>query len=143
MVSVFGAEAAQILSSVRSNMSTSDYLAIKTLNGIPITPAESLKYLGILLDSTLSFKTHVPYLTQKLKVLPSLKEVSSTNRETVEGSTCLSVLDYGDILCCHTVLSILLQCVTVLYAFSTNDKFHFHHCYLSPGWMDFLTVKKK
>lgn len=57
-----------VLNAEKTLASTLNHPAIKTLNGTNITLADSYKYLGIWLDSRLSFKSHNQYLPQELKI---------------------------------------------------------------------------
>lgn len=127
-----------------STITDTDFSGFKTLNGTHITLTDSYKYLGIWLDSNLSFKIHIQQLTKKLKIklgfLYRIKGcLSPSNRKIIVLSTFMSVLDYGDILYCHAASSTLHQLNPVYHSalrFITNDNFHTHHCslYQKVGW---------
>ncbi len=79
---------------------------INTLQNTLIETVESYKYLGIWLDSRLSFKTHVEHLIKKLEkklgfLFRNKSCFSLTSRKTLVQSTIMSVFDYGDTLYMH------------------------------------------
>ena len=127
-----------------STITYKDLPGIKSLNGTQITHTDSFKYLGIWIDSNLSFKTHIHHLIRKLKFKLSFLYrikgcLSTSNRKIIVLSSFVSVLDYGDILYCHAAPSTLNQLNPVYHSalrFITNDNFYTHHCtlYQKVGW---------
>ena len=118
--------------------------SVVTLEGSDIEIVNSYKYLGILIDDSLTFKPHVLYLVKKLRLKLGFyfrnKLCFSFNvKKKLVAATFLSVLDYGDLLYMHTSAQCLHKVDTAYHAslrFITNCKALTHHCelYSRVGW---------
>uniref|UniRef100_A0A669C6E9 ribonuclease H n=1 Tax=Oreochromis niloticus TaxID=8128 RepID=A0A669C6E9_ORENI len=76
---------------------------IKTIQGTEIEMVTSYKYLGIIIDQNLSFKTHIQKLVSKLKLklgyfFRNQSCFSLQVRKHLIHATFLPLLDYGDLL---------------------------------------------
>ena len=74
-----------------------------TLENTEITRCEKFKYLGVILDPTLTFTSHVDYLISKsigrLKMLGKTRPVVSMDTSLMLYKTlCVSIFDYCDIV---------------------------------------------
>ncbi len=82
---------------------TDDACYIVALDEKVIARVSVYKYLGILLEESLSFKQHIECLTKKLRVKLGFYYrnkgcFSFSARKTLIQATYRSMLDYGDIL---------------------------------------------
>ena len=119
-------------------------LNITTPDGTVLNQVTEYKYLGIWLDSTLSFSHHISSLQSRVKSkLGFLYRMRSTftasARLTIIQMTILPMLDYGDVIY-RSASKGLLQKLDVLYhsaiRFATNAPFKTHRCtlYSSVNW---------
>ncbi|KAL4006490.1 solute carrier family 24 (sodium/potassium/calcium exchanger), member 5 [Sarotherodon galilaeus] len=102
------------------------------------------KYLGILIDDSLTFKPHVENLVKNLKLklrfyFQNKLCFSFNKKKRLVAATFLPVLDYGDILYMNASAQCLRMVDIVYHAslrFITNRKFQTHHCelYSQVGW---------
>ncbi len=80
----------------------SNSCSITTLQGLEIELVSKYKYLGVLIDDSLSFGPHIQNLVRKLKSKLGLFRVkqclSFAARKRLIAATFLSVLDYCDII---------------------------------------------
>lgn len=122
---------------------------VVTLEGGEIEIVDSYKYLGILIDDSLTFKPHVQNLVKKLRLKLGFyfrnKLCFSFNvKKQLVAATFLSVLDYGDLLYMHSSTQCLLKLDSVYHAslrFITNCRALTHHCelYSRVGWPSLTT----
>ena len=73
------------------------------INSTPLTPVQTVKYLGIHIDDKLSFTTHVKEVCKKATnvlhlLMRSLKKANSKTRETAYKSVCRPILEYATII---------------------------------------------
>lgn len=132
--------------------SISDNLSICTLQGEKIDSVLSYKYLGIWLDTKLSYQSHIDHLIKKLRrIIGFLYRnkacFSFHSRKTIVQSLLLSVLDYGDIVYMHASSSTLKLLDAVYHSalrFVTGDGFLTHHCtlYENVGWTSLSTRRE-
>lgn len=125
---------------------------LRTLEGKQIALVSEYKYLGIVIDDTLKFNSHITYLKQKLKKKLGFyfrnKSCFSFNaRKKLVFATFLPVLDYGDVVYQHAPSYILASLDAVYHGalrFITNCKFSTHHCalYNIVSWPS-LAVRRK
>lgn len=117
---------------------------ITTLDGAILDQVSEYKYLGIWLDSTLSFSHHISRLQSKVKSkIGFLYRMRSTftpsAKLTLVQMTILPMFDYGDVIY-RSACKGALQKLDVLYhsaiRFATNAPFKTHHCtlYSSVNW---------
>ena len=121
-----------------------DSLCIVTLQGEPIEIVNSYKYLGIWLDTKLSFTVHIEHLVKKLRrkigfLYRNKSCFSVSTRRSLVQSLILPVFDYGDIVYMHASSTVLKSLDTVYHSalrFITGDRFLTHHCVLygRVGW---------
>ncbi len=131
---------------------TNKNIRIHTLENTHIETVESYKYLGIWLDSRLSFRTHIEHLINTLKkklgfLFRNKSCFSFTSRKTIIQSTVMPVFDYGDTLNMHASSTILRSLDAVFHCalrFITFDGFFTHHCilYKKVGWSS-LTSRRE
>ena len=109
-----------------------------TKYGQEIELVSSFKYLGFLLDDSLSFREHIQYVSKKLKALLGFLYRNKScfsfcvKKRLVE-SCFLPVLDYGDVLYINTSAQNLHMLDSVyrgVLRFITNCGFLTHHCTL-------------
>ena len=118
--------------------------SVVTLEGSVIQVVTSYRYLGFLIDDSLTFEPLVRYLVKKLRlklfVFFRNKMCFSFNvKKRLVAATFLSVMDYGDLLYMHTSVQ-CLNMIDLAYhsslRFITNCKARTHHCqlYSQVGW---------
>ena len=115
-----------------------DSLSIVTLQGEPIEIVDSYKYLGIWLDTKLSYSVHIEHLVKKLRrkigfLYRNKSCFSVIARRSLVQSLILSVFDYGDIVYMHASSTVLKSLDAVYHSalrFITGDKYLTHHCVL-------------
>uniref|UniRef100_A0A3B3CX90 Reverse transcriptase domain-containing protein n=1 Tax=Oryzias melastigma TaxID=30732 RepID=A0A3B3CX90_ORYME len=126
--------------------------SITTLDGTPLEQVTNYKYLGIWLDDTLSFSTHIHHLQSKVKskigaLYRMRSSLTFSARRTLVQTTILPILDYGDVIY-RSASKHLLQKLDPLYhsaiRFITNAPFKTHHCtlYSSVNWTSLFTRRK-
>uniref|UniRef100_A0A8C7WUV5 Reverse transcriptase domain-containing protein n=1 Tax=Oryzias sinensis TaxID=183150 RepID=A0A8C7WUV5_9TELE len=102
----------------------------------PISAAEKFKYLGLWLDSSLSFSAHIQSIVHKisyrLKLLYlSINCFSLSVRKKIISQLIIPTLDYGDIIYQNTTLT-NLRPLNVIYnslcRFILRCPFRTHHC---------------
>lgn len=118
--------------------------SVTTLEGNKIELVHTYKYLGILIDDSLTFKPHVENLVKNLKLklrfyFQNKLCFSFNTKKRLVAATFLPVLDYGDILYMNASAQCLRMVDSVYHAslrFITNRKFQTHHCelYSQVGW---------
>lgn len=118
--------------------------SVTTLEGNKIELVHTYKYLGILIDDSLTFKPHVENLVKNLKLklrfyFQNTLCFSFNTKKRLVAATFLPVLDYGDILYMNASAQCLRMVDSVYHAslrFITNCKFQTHHCelYSQVGW---------
>lgn len=120
-------------------------LTIKSLDEIALQKVEKFKYLGLWLDSQLSFKSHINSITKKtygrLKSLYRSVECFSLQvRKRITTQLLLPVLDYADVIYSNTPET-NLRPLNVLYnslcRFVLRCSYRTHHClmYESLNWL--------
>jgi len=77
--------------------------SITTSQGFEIETVSQYKYLGILIDDSLSFKPHIQQLVKKLKLrlgfyFRNKSCFSFEAKRRLVAATFMSVLDYGDVI---------------------------------------------
>lgn len=118
--------------------------SVVTGGGGVIEVVKSYKYLGIMIDDSLTFKPHVETLVKKLRLklgfyFRNRMCFSFNVKKRLVEATFLPVLDYGDHLYMHASSQCLHRLDTVYHAslrFITNCKVLTHHCdlYSRVGW---------
>lgn len=109
-----------------------------TFLGCQLFKGTSYKYLGILIDDNLSFKSHTDKLVSRLKLKLSffLKNKSCFSlqvRKHLIPTTFLPLLDYGDLPFMNIPEQYLNKLDTVYHCalhFITGYSYHVHHCFL-------------
>lgn len=119
-------------------------LPITTSQGSEIESVSQFKYLGILIDDSLSFKPHIQQLVKKLKLklgfyFRNKSCFSFEAKRRLVAATFLSVLDYGDVIYMNASITSLKLLDTVYHGalrFITNFRALTHHCslYDRVGW---------
>lgn len=102
------------------------------------------KYLGIWLDSSLSFTPHIDKLQTKVKTRLSFlfrnkSSFTHATKQTLVKTTLLPILDYGDVIYKMAPSTTLKKLDTLYHSairFITGAPFHTHHCdlYKLVGW---------
>lgn len=113
-------------------------ISLQTLQGSMLELVKEYKYLGIIVDDTLSFGSHIMQLKKKMKIKLGFyfrnKFCLSFNaRKKLISATFLSVLDYGDVVYQFAPISILSSLDAVYHGalrFILNCKSSVHHCTL-------------
>ncbi len=113
-------------------------LNITTSTGTPLDQVSVYKYLGIWLDSTLSFSNHISNLQSKVKaklgfLYRNRLTFTTSAKLTLINLTILPMLDYGDIIYRSACKGILSKLDTLYHSaiwFATNASFSTHHCTL-------------
>ena len=123
---------------------TSSSSGIFTLQNEEIELVNSYKYLGIWLDSKLSFQTHVDCLVKSLRskigfLFRNKACFSTRSRKTIVQSLVMPVFDYGDTLYMHASQTVLKPLDAVFHSalrFITGYGFRTHHCdlYTQVNW---------
>lgn len=118
-------------------------LTITCMNGMALEYVKKYKYLGIWLDSSLSFITHINNLQTKVKarlafLFRNKASFTYATKCTLVKMTVLPILDYGDIIYRMAPNTALKKLDTIYHSairFATNAPFHTHHCDLYKlGW---------
>lgn len=123
--------------------------SIYTSEGAQIELVSTYRYLGFLIDESLSFTSHIQQLVKRLKLKLGfyfrIKScLSFESRRRLVAATFLSVLDYGDVLYMHASAQSLQALDTVYHGalrFITNLKSLTHRCvlYSRVGWSSLST----
>lgn len=131
-----------LFSKAKSNLHISP--PIVTLQGAEIERVKSFKYLGILIDDSLSFKGHVEHLVRKLRLkigfyFRNRLCFSFNAKKKLVAATFTPILDYGDLIYMNAPTQVLKLFDSVYHAalrFITNCKPRTHHCelYTRVGW---------
>ncbi|XDV45360.1 hypothetical protein PO909_013474, partial [Leuciscus waleckii] len=111
-------------------------LTITCMNGMALEYVKKYKYLGIWLDSSLSFITHINNLQTKVKarlafLFRNKASFTHATKCTLVKMTVLPILDYGDIIYRMAPNTALKKLDTIYHSairFVTNAPFHTHHC---------------
>uniref|UniRef100_A0A8C6KGR8 Reverse transcriptase domain-containing protein n=1 Tax=Nothobranchius furzeri TaxID=105023 RepID=A0A8C6KGR8_NOTFU len=109
-----------------------------TLEGKVIEMVHEYKYLGVWIDNSLTFKSHIDKLVKKLKLKLGLYFrnklcFSFYGKKQLVTTTFLSVLDFGDLIYMNASLTVLQKLDSVYHAslrFITNCRAITHHCEL-------------
>ena len=120
--------------------------------GLELEVVTSYNYLGVWLDSTLSFSQQISKLQAKVKsrfgfLYRKLLLFHPSCQLTLIQMTMLPKLDYGDIIY-RSAGKGALEWLDVLYhsaiRFATNAPFRTHHCtlYFSVNWSSLYTRRK-
>uniref|UniRef100_A0A3P9K1B3 Reverse transcriptase domain-containing protein n=1 Tax=Oryzias latipes TaxID=8090 RepID=A0A3P9K1B3_ORYLA len=125
---------------------------VSTLEGNNIEVVHEYKYLGVLIDDSLTFKPHVENLVKKLRLklgfyFRNKLCFSFEVKKRLVAATFLSVLDYGDLFYMNASAQCLRMIDTVYHSslrFITNCKTMTHHCelYSRVGWPA-LTIRRR
>uniref|UniRef100_A0A669EEG1 Reverse transcriptase domain-containing protein n=1 Tax=Oreochromis niloticus TaxID=8128 RepID=A0A669EEG1_ORENI len=117
---------------------------VSTLEGNLIEVVHTYKYLGFLIDDSLTFKPHIDNLVKKLKLklgffFRNKFCFSFETKKRLVNATFLSVLDYGDLLYMNASAQCLHKIDSVYHAslrFITNCRALTHCCdlYARVGW---------
>lgn len=96
-------------------------LVVPTLEGNVIEVVHEYKYLGVLIDDSLTFKPHIEKLVKKLKLklgffFCNKLCFSLEVKKHLVSATCLSVLDHGDLFYMNASSSCLQMVDTVYHA---------------------------
>jgi hypothetical protein len=127
-------------------------IVLQTYQGSQVTSVLEYKYLGIIIDNTLRFGSHIKYLQVKLKkqlgfYFRNKSCFSFKVKKEIVSAMFLPVLDYGDVIYQHAP-SYLLLSLDALYhgalRFITGCKFSTHHCelYKRVAWPS-LSIRRK
>ena len=125
---------------------------ITTSESLEIEVVTSYKYLGVWLDSTLSFSQHISKLQAKVKsrlgfLHRNRTSFTSAAKLTLIQMAILPMLDYEDIVY-RSAGKGALEWLDVLYhsaiRFATNAPYRTHHCtlYSSVNWSSLYTRRK-
>lgn len=124
---------------------------VVTLDGNIVEVVNSYKYVGILIDDSLTFKSLVMCLVKKLRLKLGFyfcnKMCFSLNvKNCLVAATFLPVLDYGDLLYMHASAQCLQKVDAAYHAslrFITTCKPLTHHCelYSRVGWSALATLR--
>ena len=112
--------------------------SVSSLQGNLIELVTCYKYLGVLIDDQLSFKSHSENLVKKLKLKLGFFYRNRTcfsfaARKKLVAATFLPVLDYGDLLYMHAPVNCLNSLDSVYHGalrFITGCRALTHHCTL-------------
>lgn len=125
---------------------------LSTLEGNIIEVVHEYKYLGVLIDNSLTFKPHIEQLVKKLKLklgffFRNKLCFSFEVKKRLVTATFLSVLDHGDLFYMNASSSCLQMVDTVYHAslgFITNCRAMTHHCELFSrvGWPSLVTRRQ-
>ena len=117
---------------------------VSTLEGNVIEVVHMYKYLGVLIDDSLSFKPHIDNLVKKLKLKLGFFFrhkfcFSFEVKKRLVTATFLSSLDYGDLIYMNASAKCLCKIDAVYHAslrFITNCRALNHNCelYSRVGW---------
>lgn len=117
---------------------------ITTLDGSKLEYVEKYKYLGVWLDPSLSFQTHINYLQSKIKsrigfLFRNKASFTFSAKQSLVKMTIVPMFDFSDVVY-RTASSSLLKKLDVVYhcaiRFVTNAPYNTHHCtlYSLVGW---------
>lgn len=119
-------------------------LNIHTCEGATLEHVSVYKYLGIWLDSSLSFSYHISKLQSKVKAKLGLlyrhrHSFTSSSNLTLTKMTILPTFDFGDTIyrsACKGTLSKLGTLYHSAIHFATNAPYNTHHCdlYTLVNW---------
>ena len=120
-----------------------------TVDGATLEFVDSYKYLGIWLDSSLSFNTHINSLQSKVKarlafLFRNKSSFTHAAKQTLVKMTVLPILDYGDIIY-RTASDTALEKLDTLHhsaiRFATNAPYrtHRHELYEKVDWTSLET----
>lgn len=120
----------------KPNPSFENSLKITFLDQTPVKPTRQVKYLGLWLDSDLSFSTHVHNITNKLNcslriLYQSINCFNFPVRKRIVTQLLLPILDYVDIVYQNTTASCLQSLNTAynsLCRFILRCPYRTHHC---------------
>ena len=101
---VLNSNKTKVMTFTKGKSSKNNVPTICTLSGTEIEEVSHYKYLGIIIDQSLSFTLHVQGLVKKLKLklgffFRTKSCLSIKAKKQLVNATLLTVLDYGDILC--------------------------------------------
>lgn len=127
--------------------------SIITLDGFAIEWVDTYKYLGVWLDSSLSFQTHINQLQAKIKsrigfLFRNKASFTFPAKLAFVKMTILPIIDFGDIIY-RIASNSLLRKLDVVYhsviRFVTNAPYNTHHCnlYSLIGWPSLHTRRQK
>ena len=126
---------------------------VSTLEGNVIEVVCMYKYLGVLLDDSLTFKPHIDNLANKLKLKLGFFHQSKFGfsfevKKQLVTATFLSILDYGDLVYMNASAKCLSKIDTVYHAslrFIANCGARTHHCelYSQVGWPSLSTRRRR
>lgn len=127
-------------------------IKILSLSGLEIQLVNQYKYLGIWLDSSLAFKTHIDSLLSKVKcrigfLYRNKASFTYEAKQLLVKATILPILDYGDIVY-RSASNTLLNKLDVIYhsaiRFVTGAPYKTHHCklYSLVKWPSLQTRRK-
>ena len=141
---VLNADKTKVMLFSNSKSKLSSLPSVITAQGSQIELVSSYKYLGVVIDDSLSFSAHIQQLVKKLKLKLGfffrIKScLSFESRKRLVSATFMSVLDYGDVLYMHASSNSLHSLDTVYHGalrFITGFKSLTHHCllYARVGW---------
>lgn len=139
---VLNSDKAKLMVFTKSRKRPLNLPSIVTHQDKEIELVPSYKYLGILIDDSLTFKPHIQHLVKKLKLKLGFyfRNKSCFSFEAKRRlATFMPVLDYGDVLYMHASSQCLHAIDTVYHSalrFITNCKALTHHCtlYVRVGW---------
>lgn len=126
---------------------------ITTLDGSAIEQVDNYKYLGVWLDSSLSFQTHINQLQTKIKsrisfLFRNKASLTFPAKLALVKMTILPIIDFGDVIY-RIASNSLLRKLDVVYhtaiRFVTNAPYNTHHCnlYSLIGWPSLQTRRQK
>lgn len=124
---------------------------ITTLDGSELEYVDTYKYLGVLLDSSLSFQPHINKLRSKIKsrigfLFRNRASFTYAAKLALVKMTIIPMFDFGDVIY-RTAPNFLLKKLDVIYhsviRFVTNAPYNTHHCelYALVGWPS-LTMRR-
>jgi len=124
---------------------------IITLDGSELEFVDTYKYLGVLLDSSLSFQPHITKLSSKIKcrigfLFRNRASFTYGAKLALAKMTIIPMFDFGDVIY-RTASDSLLKKLDVVYhsviRFVTNAPYNTHHCklYALVGWKSLTTLR--
>lgn len=128
----------------RTHSVSSCPINITTLNGSKLEYVEKYKYLGVWLDPSLSFQTHINHLQSKIKsrigfLFRNKASFTLPAKQALVKMTIIPMLDFSDVVY-RTASNSLLKKLDVVYhsaiRFITKAPYNTHHCtlYSLVGW---------
>uniref|UniRef100_A0A8C7DA57 Reverse transcriptase domain-containing protein n=1 Tax=Oncorhynchus kisutch TaxID=8019 RepID=A0A8C7DA57_ONCKI len=125
---------------------------ITTLDGSDLEYVDNYKYLGVWLDSKLSFQTHIKHLQSKVKsrigfLFRNKASFTHAAKHTLVKLTILPILDFGDVIykiASNTLLNKLDAVYHSAIRFVTKAPYTTHHCdlYALVGWPSLHTRRQ-